>query len=207
MQKEVLEKLDNQNDRQVLWVSDRQGNSGKTFMTKWLLARGNAIRFTNAKSSDIAYAYTGQDIVIFDISRTIEGYFNYGICEDLKNGMLFCGKYASKSKVFVKPPRIVIMANWLPDKSAMSSDRWDILEVPDGYNPIPESDLNEEKAHVLETEGLDIDEEVVNKKYVIHHIKATSDGYEVWIKKDDEIVCWKNFSISMPVSLEYKIDF
>jgi hypothetical protein len=50
-------------------------------------------------------------------------------------------------------------------------------------------------------------QEVLNKKYVIHHIKATSDGYEVWIKKDDEIVCWKNFSISMPVSLEYKIDF
>jgi hypothetical protein len=48
---------------------------------------------------------------------------------------------------------------------------------------------------------------VLNKQYVIHDIKVNSDGYQVWIKKDDEIVCWKNFSISMPVSLEYKIDF
>lgn len=52
-----------------------------------------------------------------------------------------------------------------------------------------------------------IGQEVLNRQYVIHHIKATNEGYEVWIKKDDEIVCWKKFSMSMPVSLEYKIDF
>lgn len=52
-----------------------------------------------------------------------------------------------------------------------------------------------------------VGQSVLNKQYIVHDIKVSADGYQVWIKKDDEIVCWKNFSITMPVSLEYKIDF
>lgn len=50
-------------------------------------------------------------------------------------------------------------------------------------------------------------QEVLNKEYTIHAIKLGAEGYQVWIERQGEIVCWKQFSNTMPVSVEYKIDF
>ena len=53
-----------------------------------------------------------------------------------------------------------------------------------------------------------VGQEVLNKEYVIHAITENKNGgFLIWIQKDIEIVCWKNFSNTMPVSVEYKIDF
>lgn len=50
-------------------------------------------------------------------------------------------------------------------------------------------------------------QDVLNKEYTIHAIKLGAEGYQVWIERQGEIVCWKQFSNTMPVSVEYKIDF
>ncbi len=138
-QLELEQHLENQDSRQITWVSDPVGNSGKSFYTKYLVSKGKTIRFTNGKSADIAHAYNGEEIVVFDLSRCIEGRFNYGICEDLKNGMLFSGKYNSRSKIYATPPRILVLANWMPDKAKFSADRWDIIDWT------PEREEEEEK--------------------------------------------------------------
>lgn len=119
-----------QNDRKITWVNDAIGGKGKSVYSKWLITTQNAIRFTNAKTADISYAYNGEEYVIFDLSRTVDGRVNYGVIEDLKNGMLFSGKYKSRSKVYPRGPKIIIMANFAPDFSAFSADRWDYVEYP-----------------------------------------------------------------------------
>lgn len=135
-QKVIMNHIENQNKRQITWVFDEKGNTGKTFLTQHLIAKHNAVRFTNGKTKDIAYAYNKESIVAFDFARSCEERINYQIIEDLKNGMLFSSKYTSQCKMF-KPPKIVIMANFMPDKSKLSDDRWDIINL----NPKQETDI------------------------------------------------------------------
>ena len=52
-------------------------------------------------------------------------------------------------------------------------------------------------------------QEVLNGKYVIHLIQfdATQVSYKIWIERDDEVLLWKELNASMPVSVEYNINF
>jgi len=113
--------------RQILWCVGKQGNEGKTFLSRYLVTKG-AIRFENGKSADIKYAYEGEETVVFDFSRSQEERINYEILETIKNGIMFNTKYTSGMKVF-KPPRVVVFANFEPDKSQLSADRWNIMFI------------------------------------------------------------------------------
>lgn len=122
----MMDMIDSQTDRQIGWVYDQMGGIGKSWFTKYMVAKhpDKVIRFTNAKTADVALAYEGQEIVFFDFSRVVDGRVNYGVVEDLKNGMLFSGKYESKAKYFGKNPKILCLANFRPDWEAYSDDRW-----------------------------------------------------------------------------------
>lgn len=120
-------------DRTILWIYDTIGNQGKTWLSKYLVATMNAARFENASSKDIALAYEGEPIVVFDFSRTTEERLNYQIIESIKNGMVFSPKYNSCSKYF-KSPHIVCFANWAPNMRAMSIDRWRITCLDNKIN-------------------------------------------------------------------------
>ena len=50
---------------------------------------------------------------------------SYSAIESLKDGLLFSGKYEGGVKLF-PPPHVVIFANFLPDMTKLSIDRWDI---------------------------------------------------------------------------------
>jgi len=52
-----------------------------------------------------------------------------------------------------------------------------------------------------------VGQEVLGGKYVIHLIKHESNSFKIWIIKNDEILLWKEFQTTMPVSLEYNINF
>lgn len=125
-QKDILERIHNQTDRQVLWVVDTVGNTGKSFLSKYLHATQNAFEIANGKSGDIAFAYNLEKIVVFDLSRQKEGFMNYSIIEDFKNGRLFSSKYESNVMRF-DPPKVVIFANWYPQFKELSQDRWDMF--------------------------------------------------------------------------------
>tara|TARA_R100000988_G_C3998442_1_gene167316 strand:+ start:1783 stop:2010 length:228 start_codon:yes stop_codon:yes gene_type:complete len=45
--------------------------------------------------------------------------------------------------------------------------------------------------------------------YKIHHIQKDDlkNIFKIWIIKNDEIVLWKSFNATMPVSIEYNIGF
>lgn len=114
--------------RKVIWYDDEAGNTGKTYISKYLAAKYEACYLTNAKSADIAHAYRGEPIVIFDFSRSVEEHLNYSIIEQIKNGMVFSPKYDSRTKRFATP-HIICMANFRPEATKLSLDRWDLRTI------------------------------------------------------------------------------
>jgi len=48
---------------------------------------------------------------------------------------------------------------------------------------------------------------VVNGEYVIHLINKELDEIRIWIEKDNEVFLWKSFNSTMPISIEYNINF
>ena len=54
-----------------------------------------------------------------------------------------------------------------------------------------------------------INQEVLGCKYVIHLIQYDNNKntIKIWIQKNDEVVLWKEFSPSMPIAVEYNINF
>lgn len=127
-QKEVIKRLDEQSNRKVLWVVDEIGNNGKTYLSKYLVSKRNSFLVRNGKTSDIAYSFNYEDIIIFDFVRSVEGRVNYGVIEAFKDGCLFSPKYESKTKIF-KSRKVIVFANFHPVEEMLSSDRWDIITI------------------------------------------------------------------------------
>ena len=93
---------------------------------------------TPGKKADMAYVYSKNPskIVIFDLSRTTapsegkEHYFDgvYSLAEDLKNGMITSYKYDS-TNVLTTGCHVVFFANFLPDMTKWSDDRYFITHL------------------------------------------------------------------------------
>ena len=74
--------------------------------------------------------YNGQRIVLFDLSPSQEDRFNYEVLESIKNGLMFSSSYESRMKVFAIP-HVIVFANWAPDESKLSADRWNVRHFSD----------------------------------------------------------------------------
>ena len=113
--------------RRVHWFWDPVGNTGKSTIVDYLVAVSGATVFTHGKLADIAHAYDFQRIVCFDLARTTAEHADsiYAAIEMFKNGRIFSPKYESTTKVFEKP-HVFVFANWEPDTTKLSEDRWDI---------------------------------------------------------------------------------
>jgi hypothetical protein len=53
-----------------------------------------------------------------------------------------------------------------------------------------------------------VGQEILDRTWKINTIRVESDGSIcVWIIKEGEIIRWKSFSPTMPIAIEYKIDY
>lgn len=48
---------------------------------------------------------------------------------------------------------------------------------------------------------------VLGGSHTIHLIQEESQSYKIWVKKMDEIYLWKELLKTLPVSLEFNINF
>lgn len=124
-QHEEVKALENQNRRNVRWVYDLKGGVGKSVLADYLIDYKKAFFCDGGKLADIAYAYQNQEYVVFDLPRTSEDFTPYKAMECFKNGRLFSPKYTSCLKRF-KPCKVIVFANYPPDRSKLSDDRWSI---------------------------------------------------------------------------------
>lgn len=124
-------------DRKIFWIWENEGNVGKTAFAKYICKNYNAL-YCAGKSTDIKYLivqYFEQDecnkddlVCIFDYTRSMENFISYEAIESIKNGIFTSTKYETKMVLF-NSPHIFIFANFYPDVSKLSKDRWIIKEI------------------------------------------------------------------------------
>lgn len=133
-QKMVIDNLEfDPDERTINWYWEPEGNTGKTALIKYILAKySNTHYFCGGKASDIAYQLIKNkwdpEICIFGFPRTAEGAISYNALEQLKDGLVFSPKYEGGTRIF-NSPHVLVFANWLPDLSMLSADRWNIVRI------------------------------------------------------------------------------
>ncbi len=130
LKEKLLEKPDN---RTVNWYWSEDGRFGKTQFTRYMIANHNAQLVAGGKYSDITNLifHTDMDLcrcVIINLPRDFKN-VSYSAIESIKDGLVCNMKsHTNGSKIF-NPPHVVVFANFPPEKSKLSNDRWNIFNV------------------------------------------------------------------------------
>ena len=143
-QKYILDLLkEKPDDRKVYWFWEEDGNVGKSALVKHIYlnnkdhtviagGKGNDVRnqINMHVNGNEKKGIAGKDlnIAILDISRTNEDYVSYEVIEQIKNGLLYSGKYEGGICCF-NSPHVIIFANFKPKEETLSADRWVIKEI------------------------------------------------------------------------------
>ena len=115
--------------REVLWYTDKVGNSGKSlFANRFRGVGGRGYRITGGDHASIKYAYGHEKVVFFDWPRSEEERFPYKLLEQFKDGYFLSTKYDSHGCDF-EIPHVVVFANFDPDQTQLSRDRWVIKNI------------------------------------------------------------------------------
>ena len=125
------------NKRHIYWVIDSVGNKGKTFLTRYLVVK-HKILLADGKKADVfhqvAKRLENEDdqeafrMVILDLPRHNQEFTNYGLLEQLKNGLVMSGKYEGGTFAFPSP-HVIVMSNQEPDYEKFSLDRWKVINL------------------------------------------------------------------------------
>lgn len=124
-------------DREITWVFDPIGNSGKSKYIKYLCSNSSdivKITFGTAPQLRSAIISCGKKkVYIIDMPRTLAEEDSIpsliSTLEDLKNGFIvsvFYGKYQS---LIMKPPHVIVFSNKRCPVNMMSMDRWFNCEI------------------------------------------------------------------------------
>lgn len=122
-------------DRKVIWYWETKGNIGKTTIAKHLCMKDPTCIFVNGRAADIknmimVMKEKGKEVktVLFGIPRTAQDYVSYAALEEVKDGIFFSGKYEA-GMVIMNTPHVIVMANFPPDMTKLSADRWDVRDL------------------------------------------------------------------------------
>lgn len=134
-QQKVVDNINNDDDRHIHWYWDRDGNTGKSALVKYLCVHNDAL-ICSGKASDMKYMIVKYEqthgvypeLIIFDIPRSNLGYVNYTGIEEINNGCFASTKYECEM-VIMNSPCILVFANEEPDYNAMSEDRWVVTKI------------------------------------------------------------------------------
>lgn len=118
-------------DRTIHWFWEPNGGVGKTTLAKYLVLKHDALMLTG-KSNDMYHMISKyprkRKLFVVDCPRSQQDYINYGAIEQIKNGLIFSGKYEGSQLVF-NSPHVIVFANTLPDFEMMSRDRWNVVRI------------------------------------------------------------------------------
>lgn len=137
-------------ERNVIWIYDAMGESGKTWLAKYLQSiDGSSILYINnveliEKSNNLMGVVSSalmmddwnREYIIIDIPKFSKPKSNfYTAIENLKDGII-CN---SRGSINIDKPKIYIFSNFLPNIDGLTYRRWDIRMITNddkGYIPI-----------------------------------------------------------------------
>lgn len=129
-QKKIVQDIKQEpDDRTIHWYWEPNGKMGKTTFCKYL-AHNYAGVLVGGKKADVLFnaANCESNLYLFDFVRSMEEYISYDAIESIKNGHYFCSKYESKT-ILRNSPHIYIFANFPPDLTKLSKDRWKVIQL------------------------------------------------------------------------------
>lgn len=123
--------------REVFWVEDAKGNSGKSLFTKFLCYNNPSITklaFGSGSQMRSSIVEEGaKKCYVIDIPRKLcnDDFQNniYSVIEDLKNGFVKSSMYGKPKTLFMEPPIVIIFSNQECPQEKLSLDRWNILTI------------------------------------------------------------------------------
>jgi primosomal protein N' len=145
LQQLVVDRVSRQNDRQVTWVVDVKGSSGKSVLAECLQFFDGWETVNNSSTKDIlrylsSYKEKKGTLptgIIFDYMRSQRGetdsgkekdFVNYQVLEIIKNCQGLSTKYEPIKILLETGTKVLIMANFYPDTNKLTANRWDIIE-------------------------------------------------------------------------------
>lgn len=121
-------------DRKVVFFVDPQGGNGKTWFIRWYISQHKDAQFLSVgKKADLCHAIkSDKKVFLINVARQEMEFLQYPILENLKDRILFSGKYDSRAKMFTNKVHVVVFCNEFPDMGKMSNDRYDVrTEFPE----------------------------------------------------------------------------
>ena len=127
-------------ERQVIWITGRQGHEGKSWFQNYVesyfgyhrVARVD-LRIKHANTCNVLKkrSLATVDIFLFNDSRSISGEeLNlYRILEDVKDGQATASKYDNDNIRFKTPNTVMVFSNCYPQLNKLSRDRWQIYNA------------------------------------------------------------------------------
>lgn len=121
--------------RQIVWIVDFIGNTGKSTLLKWFVFNQIGHTLGLEAPRDIALARKtnrNKDCVLFNFTRSIPPTYDiknlYYMIENIKDGVVFSSKYESNDFT-TDVPHIIIFSNILPQPNLLSFDRWKVFRI------------------------------------------------------------------------------
>nr|QXN75459.1 MAG: replication associated protein [Virus sp.] len=131
-QQQVVDTLNKKPEkRKIYWIHDPTGNKGKTELCRYLFRQKLICWIRTAKTNDIKYIlseFKNCRDIIFDLPRNHGRFIDYGLLEELKDGLLFSGKYEGLVRE-IAIPHIFIMSNELPQPNKLTEDKLVIINI------------------------------------------------------------------------------
>jgi len=134
----IMELLKFPSSRKIYWFVDYKGGCGKSTFARWLYAKNpNEVLVLSqlGGTRDAATIIDGalsngwtQKLLILDLARAAEHKSIYEPMEQIKNGCMNTIKYQGKPLWF-NSPHLIVFANFYPDQSQLSMDRWGIYVI------------------------------------------------------------------------------
>ena len=123
--------------REVFWIEDLYGNTGKSLYTKYLCYNNPSITklaFGSGSQMRAAVVEEGaHKCYIIDIPRKLcnDDFQNniYSVIEDLKNGFIKSSMYGKPKTLFMEPPLVIIFSNDECPTEKLSLDRWKLFSI------------------------------------------------------------------------------
>lgn len=122
--------------RAIHWFFDPVGDTGKTWLSRYLMANklaysvkqcAGSYHFATIVQGAIASGWD-QRCFVFDLPRSMEDLSFYGPLEEVKDGHVTAVKYQGGSLVF-NQPHVIVFANFLPRREKLSADRWRVHQI------------------------------------------------------------------------------
>lgn len=136
-QTEVLAFCETRPDRRsVHWFYDPVGGAGKTWLARYMMANtmaymvkqcGGSSNFATIMAGAIASGWD-QKVFILDLPRSAEEHSFYGCLEEVCDGCVTATKYQGGTVLF-NQPHVLVFANFKPNRSKMSQDRWRVHHI------------------------------------------------------------------------------